>query len=175
MRVSWVSSIFNTPTKWTVSILTLFVVPLPNCRHWTSSCNKNKQRERHVRHKKQNLTVHSQAEKIQGKKIKCSLSLQDGLGVLWTCTGRDKKMREQSLISWKRRCGWCCTTGDKAFVLGARPVKRPAAEARWLEWWCDAGAVGEGFGGVVGQNQSNQWLKGEQAKQKKLRMKIKSK
>lgn len=95
-----------------------------------------------------------------------SFRLQDGLAL----NVQRKKQRKPSFISWKRRCGWCCTTGDEAFALEVQPVKRPAAEARWLGWWCDAGEVGEGFGasfgGVGGQNQSNQHLKGAKNKTK---------
>lgn len=141
-------------------------------RHCTSTCDKNTHThwERHTRNTKLDSTF--TGWKIQGKKIKCSLSLpgwfRRALNMHREGRGEKRKKRWgcKSLISWKKRCGWCCTTGDKAFVLGARPVKRPAAEARWLEWWCDAGEAGEGFGGVVGQNQSNRWLRGEQAKTK---------
>lgn len=159
-----------------VSILTLLSCPVwsegTELQHATKI---QTHKEKTCEAQKQNLIVHSQAGKYR-KKIKCSLSLRDGLGVLWSCTkgGGEKRMREQSLISWKRRCEWCCTTGDKAFVLGVRPVKRPAAEARWLEWWCDAGEVGADFGGGVGQSQSNQWLKGEQA-EGKVKIRIRSK
>lgn len=123
------------------------VVPLVKCRHINTQ-QKYTQRNRH------------------GTKL-ITLTNRTPESVLWVF--RTYWSWANSLISWKRHCGWCCTTRGKAFVLGAQPVWRPAAEARWLEWWRDAGEVGEGFGGGVVQSQSNPWLKSMQTKDKLLR------
>lgn len=77
-----VSSIFNTPTNWTVSILTLlsclFQIEAPS---FNIQQTKQIHYEGHMRHKNIKLDITFTGRKTQ-EKIKCSLRLQDGLGML---------------------------------------------------------------------------------------------